>query len=80
MRPLDPGKLERAVMGLALCRAKYRVIDQIRADGLKVCHFSCAEINQRRDAYFASRMEELITQALVEVWRLPRFARYKPQA
>jgi hypothetical protein len=50
MRPLDPGKFERAVMGLALCKAKWAVHSQILADGLKLSAFSCAEINARRDA------------------------------
>jgi hypothetical protein len=78
-KQLDEQRFQCAVKCLALGRAKYRVIDQIRADGLKVAHFSCAEINAKRDAYFASHMEELITRALVDVWRLPMFARYRPQ-
>jgi hypothetical protein len=36
-----------------------------------------AEINDKRQAYFAAHMEELINQALVDVWRLPQFARYR---
>ena len=36
---------------------------------------SCREINDKREAYFATHMEELITKALVDVWRLPQFAR-----
>jgi hypothetical protein len=53
------------------------VIAQLRADNLKLGHFSCAEINAKRDQYFAAHMEELINQALVDVWRLPMFARYR---
>jgi hypothetical protein len=79
MRPLDPARFERAVTTLALCRAKYAVIAQIRADNLKLGQFSCRKINEKREAYFAAHMEELITQALVDVWRLPSFARYRPQ-
>jgi hypothetical protein len=78
MRPLDPQRFERTVMGLALCKAKWAVKAQILADGLKVCHFSCIELNARRDAYFSVNREELIAQALVDVWRLPWFARYRP--
>jgi hypothetical protein len=49
------------------------MIDQIRADGLKLGQFSCREINEKREAYFAQHMEELISKALVDVWRLPQF-------
>jgi hypothetical protein len=77
MKPLDPQRFERAVKGLALYRAKSAVLAQIRADGLKVGAFSCAEINEKREAYFSANMEALLTQALVDVWRLPSFARYQ---
>jgi hypothetical protein len=56
------------------------VLAQIRADGQKLGQFSCREINEKRQAYFASHMEELINQALVDVWRLPQFARYRQRA
>jgi hypothetical protein len=78
-KQLDEQRFQCAVKALALCRAKYRVIDQIRADGLKLSQFSCRELNDKREAYFAAHMEELITQALVDVWRLPQFARYLDQ-
>jgi hypothetical protein len=80
MKPLDPQRFQMAVMCLALGRAKYAVKAQILADGLKLGQFTCAELNQRREAYFALHMEELIAQALVDVWKLPSFARYRPQA
>ena len=79
MRPLDPARFERAVMSLALCKAKWAVRAQILADGLKLGQFSCVELNEKRDQYFAANMEELIERALVDVWRLPSFARYRPQ-
>jgi|SRR6516225_9974617 len=79
VRPLDPQRFERAVTGLALYRARAAVIAQIRADNLKLGQFSSREINEKREAYFAAHMEELITQALVDVWRLPSFARYRQQ-
>ena len=79
MRPLDPARFERAVMSLAFCKAKWAVRAQILADGLKLCQFSCVELNAKRDQYFASHTEELIERALVDVWRLPSFARYRPQ-
>jgi len=78
-KPLDPQRFELAVKCLALHRAKTAVIAQIRADGLKLGHFSCREINEKRQAYFEAHMEELITKALVDVWRLPEFARYRQQ-
>ena len=77
MRPLDPGRFERAVMSLALCKAKWAVKAQILADGLKLGNYSSREINEKRQAYFAANMEELIAKALVDVWRLPSFARYR---
>jgi hypothetical protein len=79
MKPLDPQRFQMAVMCLALGRAKSAVKAQILADGLKVSAFSCAELNEKREAYFALHMEELIERALVDVWRLPSFARYRPQ-
>ena len=80
MRPLDPARFERAMMSLALCKAKWAVIAQIRADNLKLGQFTCAELNAKREAYFASHWEELIASALVDVWRLPSMAKYLPQA
>jgi hypothetical protein len=78
-KPLDPQRFERAVKGLALSRARAAVVAQIQSDGLKVGQFSCAEINEKREAYFAAHMEELITKAIADVWRMPTFARYRPQ-
>ena len=79
MKPLDPARFERAVISLALCCARYRVLDQIQADGLKVSQFTCREIDDKRQAYFAANMEELITKAIEDAWRFPEFARHKPQ-
>ena len=76
-KPLDPQRFERAVKGLALYRARTAVVAQIRADGLKLGQFSCREINEKREAYFAAHMEELINQALVDVWKFPEFARHR---
>jgi hypothetical protein len=76
-KPLDPQRFERAVKGLALYRAREAVLTQIRADGLKLSQFSSREINAKREAFFAAHMEELITQALADVWRMPTFARYR---
>ena len=78
MRPLDPQRLQCAVMTLALGRAKTKVKEQILADGEKIAHYSCTELNAKRDQYFAANMEALITQAIVDVWKLPMFARYRP--
>ena len=79
-KPLDPIRFNCAVKTLALGRAKTAVVAQILANGEKVSQFSCRELNDKRDAYFAAHMEELITQALVDVWRLPQFARYRQQS
>jgi hypothetical protein len=64
-------------MSLALCKAKWAVKADILANGQKVSQFSCAELNNKCDQYFAANMEALINQALVDVWRLPSFARYR---
>jgi hypothetical protein len=79
MRKLDPQRFECAVKALALCRAKSAVLAQILANGEKVSQFSCREINDKRQAYFEANMEALISQALVDVWRMPQFARYRQQ-
>ena len=79
MKPLDPQRFQMTVMCLALGRAKSAVKAQILADGLKLSAFTCVELIAKRDAYFAANMEELIECALVDVWRLPSFARYRPQ-
>ena len=77
MKPLDPQRFQMAVMCLALGRAKSAVKAQILGNGQKVSQFSCVELNSKRDQYFAANMEALINQALVDVWRLPMFARYR---
>jgi hypothetical protein len=79
MKPLDPQRFQMAVMCLALGRAKSAVKADILANGQKVSQYSCRELNEKREAYFAAHMEELITQALADVWRLPSFARYRTQ-
>ena len=78
-KQIDEQRFQMAVMCLALGRAKSAVKADILANGLKIGHFSCAELNNKRDQYFAANMEALINQALVDVWRLPSFARYRPQ-
>ena len=77
-KQIDEQRFQMAVMCLALGRAKSAVKADILANGQKLGQFSCREINEKREAYFAAHMEELITQALVDVWRLPSFARYRP--
>jgi hypothetical protein len=79
-KQIDEQRFQMAVMCLALGRAKSAVKAQILADGLKLSAFSCVELNEKRQAYFAGHMEELIERALIDVWRLPSFARYRPQA
>jgi hypothetical protein len=79
MRPLDPQRFQLAVRCLALLTAETRVVEQMRADGLKVSHFSCVELQKKREAYFDLHREELINKALVDIWRLPMFARYRPK-
>jgi hypothetical protein len=76
-KPLDPIRFHCAVMTLAPCQAKAAVLAQIRADGLKLGQFSIREINEKRDQYFEANMEALINLALIDVWKLPMFARYR---
>ena len=76
---IDEQRFQMAVMCLALGRAKTAVKADILANGQKLGQFSCREINEGREAYFAANMEELITQALVDVWRIPEFARHQRQ-
>jgi hypothetical protein len=77
-KPLDPQRFERAVKTLALYRAKSAVLSEILAKGQKIGQFSCAEINEMRQAYFAHHMEELITKATADVATFPEFARFWP--
>ena len=80
-KQIDEQRFRCAVMTLALSKAKWAVRAQILADGLKLGQFTCAELNNKRDQYFAANMEALINQALVDVWRLPMFAKYRqPQS
>ena len=78
-KQIDEQRFQMAVMCLALGRAKSAVNAQILSNGLKLSAFTCREINEKRDAYFTLHMEELIERALVDVRRLPSFARYRPQ-
>ena len=78
-KQIDEQRFQMAVMCLALGRAKTAVKADILANGQKLGQFSCREINERREAYFAANMGELITQALVDVWRIPEFARHQRQ-
>jgi len=75
--PLDPIRFNCAVRCLALHQANAKVKEQIRAKGDKLHEFSCKEITARAEAYFGAHMEELINQALEDVWRMPSFARYR---
>jgi hypothetical protein len=79
MKPLDAQRFERAVICLALNKAKYKVLEQIRSENLKLSQFTCREINEKRHQYFEANMETLISQALIDVWRLPTFSRYQPK-
>jgi hypothetical protein len=62
----------RAVMVLALQRAKAAVLAQIRADGQKIGQFSAKEIRQLQEDYFAANMEQLITKAVADITTSPR--------
>jgi ABC-type iron transport system FetAB ATPase subunit len=79
MKPLDPQRFQAAVMCVALQRSKTKVIEQIRAEGRKVSHYSCREIRELAEAYFAAHMEELIPKAVEDCWTFPMFARYRQQ-
>jgi hypothetical protein len=57
--------------------AKTAVKDQLRAQGLKVWHFSAKEITQLAEDYFANHREELITKATEDINTWPGFARWR---
>jgi len=63
-KQIDEQRFQMAVMCLALGRAKSAVKADILANGQKVSQFSCREINEKREAFFACHMEELIRRPL----------------
>ena len=83
-RSLSPkqilGRLQRhrvAVRVRAMQIAKTAVKDQLRAQGLKIWHFSTKEITQLAEDYFANHREELITKATEDINTWPGFARWR---
>ena len=66
-----------AVRVRAMQIAKTAVKDQLRAQGLKVWHFSAKEITQLAEDYFANHREELITKATEDINTWPGFARWR---
>ena len=83
-RSLSPKQIQErlqrhrvAVRVRAMQIAKTAVKDQLRAQGLKVWHFSAKEITQLAEDYFANHREELITKATEDINTWPGFARWR---
>src|SRR5215469_15350036 len=83
-RSLSPKQIQErlqrhrvAVRVRAMQIAKTAVKDQLRAQGLKVWHFSAKEIMQLAEDYFANHREELITKATEDINTWPGFARWR---
>jgi hypothetical protein len=68
-------RLRSAVICLAPHRAKTAVIEDIRAQGLKVWDFTACEIKQRAEAYLVSHRQELISKAAQDISSWPEFAK-----
>jgi len=77
VRNPDPHRARRAVMTLAMLRAKSAVLADIRAKGLRPGEFSAREITQLAEAYFAQHMDRLITDAAEVIATWPGFARWR---
>src|SRR5215469_14702937 len=83
-RSLSPKQIQErlqrhrvAVRVRAMQIAKTAVKDQLRAQGLKIWHFSAKEITQLAEDYFANHREELITKATEDINTWPGFARWR---
>jgi hypothetical protein len=77
VRKPDPNRTHRAVMTLAMLRAKRAVEANIRAQGLRPVDFSAREITERAEAYLAQHMEALSAEALELIATWPGFARWR---
>jgi hypothetical protein len=77
VRNPDPHRAHRAVMSLAMLRAKSVVRADIRAKGKRPSDFSARQITELAEAYFAQHMEPLIAEAVQVIATSPHFARWR---
>src|SRR5262249_4753971 len=77
VRNPDPHRAHRAVMTLAMLRAKRAVLADIRAKGQRPGEFSAREITEQAETYFAQHMDRLITDAAEVIATSPHFARWR---
>jgi hypothetical protein len=78
MKKFDPQRFRSAVMVIARMRAKKAVVAQLRAQGLKPQHYSASDLTLMAEEYIAKHCEDLITNAIADVWMFPEFSRYRP--
>jgi hypothetical protein len=64
----------KAIMVVAKMRAKKVVVAQLRAQGLKVHHYSARDIALLTEDYMAQHLEPLINKAAEDVATWPEFA------
>ena len=70
-------RFHSAVRIIAMLQAKRAVKEEIRAKGQKIAEFSCREISERADAFFAQHREELMAKATAIVRTFPESAEPK---
>src|SRR5262249_54127681 len=77
VRNPDPHRARRAVMTLAMLRAKSAVLADIRAKGLRAGEFSARQLTELAEAYFVQHMDRLVTGAAEAVATSTHFARWR---
>lgn len=77
VRNPDPHRAHRAVMTLAMLRARSAVLKEIRAQGKRPSDLSARQITELAEGYFAQHMEPLITEAVEVIATSPGFARWR---
>jgi hypothetical protein len=77
VRKPDPHRTHRAIMTLAMFRARSAVLKDIRAQGKRPSDFSARQITELAEGYFAQHMEPLITEAVEVIATSPGFARWR---
>ena len=77
VREPDLQRMQRAVMSLAMFRARQAVKANIRGQGLRLSDFYARQITELAEGFFAQHMEELINEAVQVIATDPSFARYR---
>src|SRR5262249_55201919 len=77
VRNPDPHRAHRAVMTLAMLRAKSAVLADIRAKGLRPGEFSARQITELAEAYFVQHMDRLVTEGAGVIATSPHFSRWR---